>query len=64
MLSPLEGHWRVKVSFPQTPNQCQSDHSRIELRCARSTVKMAVERRGLFSAPALQPVGGPLLPDM
>lgn len=56
MLSPLEGHWKVEISFPQTPNQCQSNHTWIELYHARSIVSIAVERRGLFTALTLNPV--------
>lgn len=56
MLSPLEGHWKMEASFPQTPNQCQSNHTGFELYCARSTVSIAVERRGLFAALTLKPV--------
>lgn len=56
MLSPLEGHWKVEISFPQTPNQCQSNHTGTKLYHARSIVSIAVERRGLFAALTLNPV--------
>ena len=55
-LSPPEGHWKVKVSLPQTPNQGQSNHTGTGFYCERSTVSVAVERRGLMAALTLKPV--------
>ena len=54
LLSPLEGNWQEEVSFPQTPNQCQSKHTGTELSYVRSTVSTAVEKRSLFSTLPVQ----------
>lgn len=58
MLSPLEGHWKMETSFPQTPNQCQSNHTGFELYCARSTVEYRCGEKWLVRSTYSQAGGG------
>lgn len=50
MLSPLQDHCKVEVSFPQTTHQCQSNHTGIEPDHERSMMSTAVERSSWFEA--------------
>lgn len=58
MLSPPEGHWKVEVSFPQTPNQCQSNHTGTELLLCEEHSKYGCREERLVCSTYSQASGG------